>query len=64
MGRVYGVEPNLETSEDQDIELVNIEEAIQYADIVVVLVKHTTFDNIAFKDNQRIIDFVGLTTHF
>jgi UDP-N-acetyl-D-mannosaminuronic acid dehydrogenase len=52
------VEPNIESH--PKMKLVELEEAIEKADIVVVLVGHKPFKNVSFKESGIVLDFVGL----
>jgi UDP-N-acetyl-D-mannosaminuronic acid dehydrogenase len=52
------VEPNIESH--PKMKLVELEEAIEKADIVVVLVGHKSFKNVSFKESGIVLDFVGL----
>ncbi len=56
--QVISVEPNLESSTNQ--ELTTVSEAIQRADIIVFLVGHSDFKGLKIDANKKIIDFVGL----
>ncbi len=58
---ILPVEPNLKSSDE--FNLINIEEAIKEADIVVFLVAHDEFKNISILDNKEILDFCGITNH-
>lgn len=57
-GTVKAVEPNIDSSHVDSIECTNINDAVEYADIHVVLVKHKEFYNL--KNNEYTLDFVGL----
>ncbi|MDR6798254.1 UDP-N-acetyl-D-mannosamine dehydrogenase [Acinetobacter calcoaceticus] len=58
---ILAVEPNIETYKDIDnenFELVSIEESL-HTDIKLILVKHSKFSNLNFKDNRYTINAVG-----
>ncbi|KPV91529.1 UDP-N-acetyl-D-glucosamine 6-dehydrogenase [Pseudoalteromonas sp. P1-30] len=57
-GTVKAVEPNIDSTHVDSIECTNINDAVEYADIHVVLVKHKEFYNL--KNNEYTLDFVGL----
>ncbi|WP_339698153.1 UDP-N-acetyl-D-mannosamine dehydrogenase [uncultured Marixanthomonas sp.] len=54
----YIVEPNIE--DHQVFKLTDYKEAVQKADIVVLLVSHTEFKNLSFKEDQIVLDFCGV----
>jgi len=54
--KIVVVEPNIETH--NDFELYSLDDALNKADIVVVLVGHNEFENIAIKD-KVVLDFVN-----
>ena len=54
----YIVEPNIE--EHNIFKLTNVNEAFEKADIVVFLVAHKEFKNLANNDNKVILDFAGV----
>lgn len=58
IGTVKAVEPNIDSTHVDSIECTNINDAVEYADIHVVLVKHKEFYNL--KNNEYTLDFVGL----
>lgn len=58
---ILAVEPNIEAYKDIDNEnfqLVSIEESL-HTDIKLILVKHSKFSNLNFKDNRYTINAVG-----
>ena len=55
---VLPVEPNLKSSEE--FTLVNMEEALKEADIIIFLVAHNEFKDIAILDKE-VFDFCGVT---
>ncbi|TPV04217.1 UDP-N-acetyl-D-mannosamine dehydrogenase [Acinetobacter baumannii] len=58
---ILAVEPNIEAYKDIDNEnfqLVSIEESL-HTDIKLILVKHSKFSNLNFKDNRYAINAVG-----
>jgi UDP-N-acetyl-D-mannosaminuronic acid dehydrogenase len=55
---MYIVEPNV--SEHKIFKLTDYQEAVEKADIVVLLVAHNEFKNISFKENQVVLDFCGI----
>ena len=66
LGKIFVVEPHLENLPPQltspDVEMVEIEEALQQADLVVLLVNHRVFAHIDRNHLQgkEIIDTRGL----
>lgn len=54
--QVMAVEPNVE--EHESIKLYSLEEALREADVVIVLVKHSVFENLDFR--RPVLDFCGL----
>ncbi len=52
------VEPNIE--KHPKFSIVSKEDAIQQADIIVVLVAHKSFKNLTFAPEKIHLDFVGL----
>ena len=57
---VLPVEPNLKASEE--FTLVNIEEALREADIIIFLVAHDEFKDISIEDKE-VYDFCGITNN-
>tara|TARA_B110000503_G_scaffold66730_1_gene104706 strand:- start:153 stop:1358 length:1206 start_codon:yes stop_codon:yes gene_type:complete len=55
---VISVEPNLEF--EQNPELTGVSEAIQKADIIIFLVAHSEFKELAIDPSKEVLDFVGL----
>lgn len=55
----YVVEPNI--TEHNLFKLTNYAEAVDKADIIVLLVAHNQFKNLSFADNQVVLDFCGVT---
>ena len=55
---VISVEPNLEF--EQNPELTGVSEAIQKADIIIFLVAHSEFNELAIDPSKEVLDFVGL----
>lgn len=55
---MYIVEPNV--SEHKIFKLTDYQQAVEKADIVVLLVAHNEFKNISFKENQVVLDFCGI----
>ena len=58
-GPVYSVEPNIDTYEGDDLELVNSEIAINEADLHVFLVKHSEFKGLSI-GSKPYIDVCGI----
>lgn len=56
---MYIVEPNVE--EHKVFKLTDYKDAIEKADIIVLLVAHNEFKGLEFKENQVILDFCGVT---
>lgn len=55
---LYIVEPNVH--EHKVFKLTDYQEAIEKADIVVLLVAHSEFKELNFKENQTVLDFCGV----
>lgn len=55
---LYIVEPNVH--EHKVFKLTDYQEAIEKADIVVLLVAHGEFKELNFKENQTVLDFCGV----
>ncbi len=55
---ILAVEPNIKNFSEFDI--VNYEDAINQADVIVFLVGHSEFENIKISKNKIIIDFCGV----
>lgn len=65
LGRILAVEPNIEELPEKllgKVELVNLEQALAMADLIVVLVDHRQFLSIDWKNNikVRVIDTKGV----
>lgn len=58
---MYIVEPNVH--EHKVFKLTDYKEAIQKADIVVLLVAHNQFKDIQFREGQIVLDFCGVNKH-
>jgi len=62
-GMVIAVEPNIEALPNtlkNNVILENITRAVVSADIIVTLVKHKEFSNIKFRNDQILMDSIGL----
>ena len=55
---VLAVEPNIESFSEFDV--VNYEDAVSQADVVVFLVGHSEFTNLEIAKNKTVIDFCGV----
>ena len=61
VGSVVAVEPNIvQLPDDEKFELVDTDQALEIADIVLVLVDHTEFKRISVSPHQKIIDTKGI----
>lgn len=56
---MYIVEPNVH--EHKVFKLTHYQEAVEKADIIALLVAHTEFKTLNFKENQTVLDFCGVT---
>lgn len=56
--KTLNVEPNLKKETER--ELIQTDEAIEKADILVFLVAHNEFKNLTFPENKKILDFCGV----
>ncbi len=56
---MYIVEPNVH--EHKVFKLTDYKDAVEKADIVVLLVAHNEFKNLVFKEQQIVLDFCGVT---
>ena len=59
-GRVLAVEPNIKSLNDESCQLVKLDQAIEEADIVVLLVDHKEFKTIQKPVNSLVIDTKGI----
>src|SRR5690606_34407019 len=55
---MFIVEPNVH--EHKVFKLTNYKDAIEHADIIVLLVAHNEFKTLSFKDEQIVLDFCGV----
>ncbi len=56
---MYIVEPNVH--KHKVFKLTHYQEAVEKADIIALLVAHTEFKTLNFKENQTVLDFCGVT---
>ena len=60
--KIIAIEPNINSLNMHNIQLVSINEALKTSDIDLILVSHTEFKTVIFDDrNKTIIDAIGLT---
>ena len=59
-GRVIAVEPNINSLRNEDFDLVKIDQAVEDADIAVLLVDHKEFKEVKLPNIPQIIDTKGI----
>ncbi len=65
-GDLYIVEPNINSLPDlfsANVKLVNVEAALQKADINVILVAHKEFKVMKYRGDQLVVDAIGISQH-